>query len=43
MRLGGEPHIPGALPLPIVKEGVWEPGLVWADLKKRKYLASAGT
>ena len=40
--LGGEPHLPGALPGPIVKECGWDPGLVWTDLKKRKSLASVG-
>jgi hypothetical protein len=42
MRLGGQPHTPGVLPVPIVKEGGWDPGLIWTDLKKRKSLASAG-
>jgi hypothetical protein len=36
------PHTPGALPVPIEKEGRWDPGLVWTDLKKRKSLASVG-
>jgi hypothetical protein len=42
MRLGGQPHTPGALPVPIVKEGGSDPGLVWTDLKKMKSLASVG-
>jgi len=42
MRLGGQSHKPGALPVPIVKEGGWDLRLVRTDLKKRKSLASAG-
>jgi len=42
MRLGGQPHTPGALPVPIVQEGGWDPELVLTDFKKRKFLAFAG-